>query len=140
MYAQLSDVRLEHILGSDAGALRFEGKPKEPTLKARMKEFVGYKPPFDRHDWVVDRCGAEVRYLIDYYNGRPVAGTSKPVSMYIDARPAGDTLTDVWDRLRRPFVQIARGVRGPATAVAADSFRQSAERARSPPAAGSGEP
>lgn len=23
--------------------------------------------PFDRHDWYVDRCGKEVRYIIDYY-------------------------------------------------------------------------
>lgn len=23
--------------------------------------------PFDRHDWTVDRCGKEVRYVIDYY-------------------------------------------------------------------------
>eukprot|EP00854_Cymbomonas_tetramitiformis_P012683 gene12683-14992_t len=28
-----------------------------------------YKLPFDRHDWVVDRCGTEVRYVIDFYNG-----------------------------------------------------------------------
>ena len=24
--------------------------------------------PFDRHDWVVDRCGKEVKYTIDYYS------------------------------------------------------------------------
>jgi Cytochrome c/c1 heme lyase len=24
--------------------------------------------PFDRHDWIVDRCGTEVRYIIDYYH------------------------------------------------------------------------
>ena len=24
--------------------------------------------PFDRHDWTVDRCGKEVRYIIDYYS------------------------------------------------------------------------
>lgn len=23
---------------------------------------------FDRYDWVVDRCGKEVRYIIDYYD------------------------------------------------------------------------
>jgi hypothetical protein len=21
----------------------------------------------DRHDWIVDRCGKEIRYIIDYY-------------------------------------------------------------------------
>ena len=78
--------------------LRFEGKPKEPTLKARMKEFVGYKPPFDRHDWVVERCGKEVRYLIDFYQGRNIGG--KPIAMHIDARPAADDLAGVVHRVR----------------------------------------
>ena len=25
--------------------------------------------PFDRHDWLVDRCGRDVRYIIDFYDG-----------------------------------------------------------------------
>jgi hypothetical protein len=24
--------------------------------------------PFDRHDWYVDRCGREIKYVIDYYS------------------------------------------------------------------------
>ena len=40
--------------------VRFGGKPDEPTLKARIYTLMGYKPPFDRHDWVVERCGKEV--------------------------------------------------------------------------------
>jgi hypothetical protein len=36
--------------------------------KARLLNFfLGVPLPFDRHDWVVDRCGKEVRYIIDYY-------------------------------------------------------------------------
>jgi hypothetical protein len=31
----------------------------EPVLR--------YTAPFDRHDWVVDRCGTRVRYIIDFY-------------------------------------------------------------------------
>lgn len=31
--------------------------------------------PFDRHDWVVDRCGREVRYIIDFYFHEQKAGT-----------------------------------------------------------------
>jgi hypothetical protein len=31
--------------------------------------------PFDRHDWVVDRCGQEVRYVIDFYFYDDKAGT-----------------------------------------------------------------
>ena len=31
--------------------------------------------PFDRHDWYVDRCGKEVRYVIDFYFNEDKAGT-----------------------------------------------------------------
>ncbi len=31
-----------------------------------------YELPFDRHDWIVERCGKEVRYIIDYYDGGAV--------------------------------------------------------------------
>lgn len=47
--------------------LRFEGNANDPTPKARALSLLGYNPPFDRHDWVVDRCGKEVKYLIDFY-------------------------------------------------------------------------
>jgi len=29
--------------------------------------------PFDRHDWIVDRGGKEVRYVIDYYHDDELA-------------------------------------------------------------------
>ena len=45
----------------DLKLVRFGGVPDEPTPKARLFTAVGYKPPFDRHDWVVSRCGREVR-------------------------------------------------------------------------------
>jgi cytochrome c heme-lyase len=44
-----------------------------------------YKLPFDRHDWVVDRCGTQVRYVIDFYGGAP--DPKAPVSFYLDVRP-----------------------------------------------------
>lgn len=31
-----------------------------------------YELPFDRHDWIVDRNGQDVRYIIDYYDGGEV--------------------------------------------------------------------
>jgi cytochrome c heme-lyase len=40
--------------------LRFRGRPDEPTPKARALSLMGYSSPFDRHDWVVTRCGKEV--------------------------------------------------------------------------------
>lgn len=41
---------------------KFMGRPQEYSPKARLLNFLGYKLPFDRHDWVVDRCGREVRF------------------------------------------------------------------------------
>ncbi len=36
---------------------------------------MGGPLPFDRHDWTVDRCGKEVRYVIDFYFDDDKAGT-----------------------------------------------------------------
>ncbi len=40
---------------------RFVGRPQDYSPKARLLNLLGYKLPFDRHDWVVDRCGTEAR-------------------------------------------------------------------------------
>jgi len=58
----------------------------------------GYKLPFDRHDWVIDRCGTHVRYVIDFYSGTPQPG--RAASMHLDVRPALDSPGAAWDRLR----------------------------------------
>lgn len=56
-----------------------------------------YELPFDRHDWIVDRCGKDVRYIIDYYDG------GLPDENYkfalLDVRPAMDSPQNVWDRM-----------------------------------------
>jgi cytochrome c heme-lyase len=85
--------------------ISFKGRPADISPRARVKTWMGlvvlsshscheahqaarYTAPFDRHDWVVDRCGTRVRYVIDYYSGRSaLAGVP---SFYIDARPALD--------------------------------------------------
>lgn len=51
--------------------------------------FSRYAAPFDRHDWVVDRCGMQMRYVVDFYTGRTDPVTNK-VSFYLDVRPALD--------------------------------------------------
>lgn len=53
---------------NDPRLLRFVGKPDDFSPKARLRMLTGGSEPFDRHDWVVDRCGTEVRYIIDYYH------------------------------------------------------------------------
>merc|ERR1719412_1430122 len=50
----------------------FGGKAKEFSPRARFRGLLGYEMPFDRHDWIIDRCGTDVRYVIDYYDGGDV--------------------------------------------------------------------
>ena len=40
-----------------------------------MSSWFGGQLPFDRHDWWVDRCGREVRYVIDFYYNEDLGGT-----------------------------------------------------------------
>jgi len=48
---------------------RFSGKAKDFSWKAKVRGWMGYELPFDRHDWIIDRCGKERTYVIDYYDG-----------------------------------------------------------------------
>ncbi|CAB5358444.1 unnamed protein product [Rhizophagus irregularis] len=84
--------------------LRFRGRPQELSPKARILQWaskifpsLGTPPPFDRHDWTIDRCGREVRYVIDYYSA-PDEGDN-PV-FYLDVRPALDSIDSVVDRIK----------------------------------------
>lgn len=91
---------------------RFMGRPGELTPKAKLLQILskawparyGTEPPFDRHDWFVQRCdkeGAckELRYVIDYYEG-PTEETGEPV-FFLDVRPAVDGPTQACERLLR---------------------------------------
>ncbi|KAF2843170.1 cytochrome C1 heme lyase [Patellaria atrata CBS 101060] len=92
--------------------LRFMGRPGEMTPKASVLQMLGKvyparfggEPPFDRHDWFVQRCTRdgtkkEVRYVIDYYSGPPEP-TGEPV-FYLDVRPAVDTPSAAIERAMR---------------------------------------
>ncbi|KAI9866937.1 MAG: holocytochrome c synthase [Trichoglossum hirsutum] len=92
--------------------LRFIGRPKEMTPKATMLQALGWiyptrfggPPPFDRHDWFVQRqlsngSQREVRYVIDYYSGPPEP-TGEPV-FYLDVRPAVDSPVAAVERMMR---------------------------------------
>ncbi|KAI0703592.1 cytochrome C1 heme lyase [Cytidiella melzeri] len=74
----------------------FKGRPKERSPKARWKMLLGYSPPFDRHDWVVDRCGTRMRYVIDFYTGHSQGSSPNNLSFYLDVRPALDN----WEGVR----------------------------------------
>ena len=86
---------------------RFTGRPDELSLKARLKVLFGHPPPFDRHAWIVDRGGKEVRYIIDYYSDESKADADTTPSLMspnavksikLDVRPASDSLQAFIDR------------------------------------------
>ena len=74
---------------------------------------IRYTPPFDRHDWIIEReNGREVRYVIDFYAGAPVAPMHPPrsngsqpspsppqVPLHLDVRPALDSYEATRDRV-----------------------------------------
>lgn len=68
-----------------AKLMRFLGRPGEATPKALFYSFFGRTLPFDRHDWYIDRCGTQVRYVVDFYDGKE--SPTHPISIHIDARP-----------------------------------------------------
>ncbi|KAF8905993.1 cytochrome C1 heme lyase [Gymnopilus junonius] len=78
--------------------VNFKGRPKDRSPKARLNMLLGYSAPFDRHDWVVDRCGTQMRYIIDFYTGHS-SGSKENVAFYLDARPALDNWEGIKMRL-----------------------------------------
>lgn len=68
----------------------FLGLSTSMSPKARFNTFLGYTAPFDRHDWVVDRCGTKIEYVIDFYAGRNDTGGGK-LNFFLDVRPKLNT-------------------------------------------------
>ena len=81
--------------GCEPRLVRFQGRPQDYSAKARVMNWMGYRLPFDRHDWIVDRCGQQVRYIIDFYNGPP---GPRGITMHLDVRPAPDSMQALADR------------------------------------------
>ena len=69
----------------------FLGLSTTMSPKARFNTLLGYTAPFDRHDWVVDRCGTRVEYVIDFYAGRDDGKGSGKLNFYLDVRPKLNT-------------------------------------------------
>eukprot|EP00878_Enallax_costatus_P005158 GHUV01005421.1.p1 GENE.GHUV01005421.1~~GHUV01005421.1.p1 ORF type:complete len:292 (+),score=56.01 GHUV01005421.1:385-1260(+) len=87
--------------------LKFQGKPHDLSPLARVRSWLTGEVPFDRHDWVIDRCGMEVRYVIDFYFYDDKAGT--PQAFEVVARPALDSVEAAVDRLRLSiYTQFAK--------------------------------
>ncbi|CAI6338642.1 unnamed protein product [Periconia digitata] len=69
----------------------FSGLATSLTPRARFNTLLGYKPPFDRHDWVVDRCGTKIEYVIDFYAGKDEGKPGKELNFFLDVRPKLNT-------------------------------------------------
>nr|SVE75362.1 EOG090X0CJG [Daphnia dolichocephala] len=94
-------LKWEALHASECGNPRlksFGGKAKDYSPRARIRQMLGYELPFDRHDWIIDRCGREVRYVIDYYDGGKVTEDYK--FALLDVRPAMDSFENCWDRMK----------------------------------------
>ena len=77
-----------------------------------MRFSNSYQPPFDRHDWTIDRNGKRIRYIIDFYTGRGGASAAAPgglppqLAFYLDVRPALDDFEGVKMRVRRSLNRL----------------------------------
>lgn len=78
--------------------VRLQGRPNDLSPLARVSGWLHGARPFDRHDWYVDRCGRQVRYVIDYYEGVPE--NDMPVFNLV-VRPAVDDLGSLTDRAKQ---------------------------------------
>lgn len=87
---------------------RFGGKASDYSPRARIRSWMGYELPFDRHDWIVDRCGKDIRYVIDYYDGGEVNPKDYRFAI-LDVRPAADSFENIWDRMVVAWWRWTRG-------------------------------
>jgi cytochrome c heme-lyase len=82
---------------------KFGGKAQDYSPRARIRQLMGYELPFDRHDWIVDRCGKDVRYIIDYYDGGKIEKNGE--FTLLDVRPALDSFDAFKDRMRAAWLR-----------------------------------
>ena len=79
------------LLGGLVGYARLFDPRTCLSPRARVRALGGYQAPFDRHDWVVERCGGEkVEYVIDFYQGKGKGNEGSAgggLNFYLDVRP-----------------------------------------------------
>ncbi|KAJ1835617.1 holocytochrome c synthase [Coemansia sp. RSA 2706] len=78
--------------------IRLQGRPRDLSPLARFYSWTEGVRPFDRHDWFVDRCGKQVRYVIDYYEGYP---QNDMPTFNLVVRPAIDDFGSLADRAKQ---------------------------------------
>ena len=90
--------------------------PNTPlTPRARWNSLLGYQAPFDRHDWVVERCnGEQIEYVIDFYQGKESSNNNnnhpkrsnsggRNLNFYLDVRPKLTSYEAMKMRWRKTF-------------------------------------
>ncbi|OAA63150.1 cytochrome C1 heme lyase [Cordyceps fumosorosea ARSEF 2679] len=104
-WKEIKEWEAPYLAQSQCGGPRLESfanKNDRMTPTARLNTILGFTAPFDRHDWVIDRCGTRVEYVIDFYAGRPGgAGAAPGPSFYLDVRPKLNTWEGVKMRAMR---------------------------------------
>lgn len=87
--------------------VRFIGRPKDISPKARLRMLMGYTAPFDRHDWIIERPDkTRARYVIDFYRGASAPGQPQAVvAFHLDVRPALDSVESLLDRAKMSFIR-----------------------------------
>lgn len=78
------------IKGNKLGDIKltsFKGDASKLTPRAFIGHYIfGRDLPFDRHDWIVNRNGLEIEYVIDFYTTQPINEGDEP-KFYLDVRP-----------------------------------------------------
>ncbi|KAI3652490.1 hypothetical protein MP228_001915 [Amoeboaphelidium protococcarum] len=81
---------------------KFMGRPDDPSPRAMFNTyFSSMGRPFDRHDWVIDRCGKEVTYILDFYNRPTEAQDQVPFKIFVDVRPSLWSLDGAYQRFKK---------------------------------------
>jgi len=94
--------KIHYTEGCPVTLLKFYGLASKYSPTARIRHWLGKELPFDRHDWIIDRCGKEFRYVIDYYYDETVGNDNR--SRYlVHVRPALDSFSSLWDRIKARF-------------------------------------
>lgn len=95
--------------GDKCGGIKltsFKGNSHKITPRAFVRHYIfGHDLPFDRHDWIIDRCGKRVDYVIDFYSKMPTADSSEDAEpkFYLDVRPKLNTLEGWRLRIAKAF-------------------------------------
>ncbi|KAJ1680043.1 holocytochrome c synthase [Spiromyces aspiralis] len=88
---------------------RLQGRPNDLSPKARFFSWIYGTKPFDRHDWYIDRCGKQVRYIIDYYEAEPEGDMP---AFSLDIRPALDSVEALRSRVQMSIRELRQRLFG----------------------------